>query len=305
LATPALLAVLWGVMVFAAAAVRISLAVFTSSASDGGNVLAADTLAVPAGLTATGGTNIVLSWTATASTYAAGYHVLRGTATGGPYSQIAQVTPRSTVTYADSPSAGTYYYVVRAYFQNWESANSNEATAGVSANTGYLPCTANAPQAGGNADGYEVSPANACALDGLFAQDVNSGTSTSTSCTAPGKDKHRFYNYGFAIPASSVIDGIQVRLDARIAGTGTVPKLCVQLSWNGGANWTAAKSTATLTNTETTYILGATNDTWGRAWTVSQFSNANFRLRVIDVDNTTTQTFQLDFVAVQVTYTPP
>ena len=107
-----------------------------STASCGANTFNTDTLAAPTGPSATGGANVALSWTATTSTYASGYHVLRGTVSGGPYSQIAQVTPRTTTTYTDSASSGTYYYVVRTYYQNWESANSSEASATVRSTCG-------------------------------------------------------------------------------------------------------------------------------------------------------------------------
>src|SRR5438309_7272564 len=120
-----------------------------STASCGANTFNTDTLAAPTGPSATGGTSIVLNWTATTSTYASGYHVLRGTASGGPYSQIAQVTPRSTVTYTDTPAAGTYYYVVRAYYQNWESANSSQASATVTS------CPSTRPSGIEFIDGFE------------------------------------------------------------------------------------------------------------------------------------------------------
>jgi hypothetical protein len=126
LTTPALLLVLWAVMVFTAVSLRVSLAVFTSSASNIGSALATDTLAPPTGLTASGGASIDLTWTATTTTYASGYHILRGTAAGGPYTEIAQLTPRTAVSLHDNPAPGTYYYVVRAYLQNWESVDSNE-----------------------------------------------------------------------------------------------------------------------------------------------------------------------------------
>jgi PKD repeat protein len=58
----------------------------------------------------------------------------------------------------------------------------------------------------------------------------------TTSCTGSGKDKHLFYNYAFSIPAVAMINGIEVRLDAKVDSTLASPKLCVQLSWNGGAN---------------------------------------------------------------------
>jgi hypothetical protein len=111
--------------------VPIALAIFTEAPSVGGNAFSSDSLNAPTALGATGGASIDLSWTATTDTYATGHRVYRGTASGGPYSQIAEITPRTTVTYNDVPAAGTYYYVVRAYYQSWESVNSNEASATV------------------------------------------------------------------------------------------------------------------------------------------------------------------------------
>ncbi len=88
-----------------------------------GATLGADTLSPPTWLSATRWRDVSLSWTATTKTWAAGYHVYRATALAGPYSQIATVTPRTTVTYVDSPADGTYYYTVRAYLQSWESVD--------------------------------------------------------------------------------------------------------------------------------------------------------------------------------------
>jgi len=81
----------------------------------------------PAGLTAAAGNQQVsLSWTG--STGATSYHVKRGTATGGPYTQIG--APAGT-SYIDSSVAnGTmYYYVVSALNSYGESANSTEENA--------------------------------------------------------------------------------------------------------------------------------------------------------------------------------
>ena len=71
-----------------------------------------------------------LSWTATTSTFADGYQVFRGTASGGPYSSIGTVSGRTTVTYVDSTAAfsTTYYYVVQAKYNQWRSANSNQGS---------------------------------------------------------------------------------------------------------------------------------------------------------------------------------
>jgi hypothetical protein len=159
----------------------------------------------------------------------------------------------------------------------------------------------NAPQSGGDGNGYEVIPGNAYANDGVFALDNNSGTNSNTSCTNAGKDKHVFYTFNLAIPGT-MIDGMEVRLDAKADATVGSPKLCLQLSWDGGVTWTSAKSTPTLTTREATYVLGSGVDKWGRSWTTSNLSNANFRLRVIDVAGNTSRDFSLDWVALRVTY---
>lgn len=168
-------------------------------------------------------------------------------------------------------------------------------------NTGFLNPSANAAQTGGDGNGYQTSPSNAYFDDGLFAVDTNSGNGSSSSCTGSTKDKHRYYNYGINIPGSTIL-GIEVRLDARVDSASSSPKLCVQLSWNGGSSWTSAKQTPNLTTTEQSYLLGGPADTWGRAWTLSQLSNANFRVRVTDVSTSTSRDFSLDWVTVRITY---
>lgn len=296
-------------LLLAAAAVALAapaLALFTRAGSNGSNAFSTSTLAAPTVLAATTSTSVTLTWTATSSTYATGYNVYRATSSGGPYTNIAQVTPRTTTTYVDSLSPARYFYMVRAYFQNWESANSNEAATGVW-NTGYLDCSANAPvtSSSGDNNGFETTPGNACADGGGDASDANSGTGPSGSCTNASKDRHLFYNYGISIPSGSTINGIEVRLDAWVSSTTSNPFMCVDLSWDGGTSWTAAKTTSTLTTTEASYTLGAASDTWGRTWSSGDFSSANFRVRVTDVASSTARTFNLDWVPVRLSFTPP
>jgi hypothetical protein len=153
----------------------------------------------------------------------------------------------------------------------------------------------------GDNNGFETTPNNASALDGLFAVDANSGTTTSTSCADAGKDRHDFFNYNVSLPAGASIGGIEVRLDAKVNSAANAPKMCVQLSWDGGATWTAAKSTPTLTTATATYVLGGPTDVWGRTWTAGDLSNANFRIRVTNVAGSTARTFSLDWIALRVT----
>jgi predicted outer membrane repeat protein len=178
-------------------------------------------------------------------------------------------------------------------------------TPGGLSSTGFLAPSidsAETTKAGDN-NGYEVNPGNAYIADGLVATDANSGTSTETSCTSPRKDKHRYYDYNFNIPAMTALEGIEVRLTGSTTTTAGTPKICIQLSWNRGDSWTTPQSIP-LTMVNSTYVLGSPTDTWGRTWTLSDFSNTNFLVRVIDVAGSTASTFSLDAIAVNLTYQP-
>jgi hypothetical protein len=177
-----------------------------------------------------------------------------------------------------------------------------EANVWPSSNSGYLSCTANAAvtSSAGDNNGFETTPANACADGGGNAVDTNSGTGTSTTCSNTSKDKHNFYDYNIPGIGASPVFGIQVRLDARVDAASGTRRMCVQLSWDGGANWTATQQTGNLTTAEQTYTLGGSTNTWGRTWSAADLTNANFRVRVIDVSDSTSRDFTLDWVAVSV-----
>jgi hypothetical protein len=81
----------------------------------------------PTGFMATAGNQqIVLNWNA--SSGATGYHVKRGTVSGGPYTQVAAPTGTSD-TDTGLTNGTTYYYVVSAVNSAGESANSSQASA--------------------------------------------------------------------------------------------------------------------------------------------------------------------------------
>ncbi|HKZ50371.1 MAG TPA: hypothetical protein VJ256_01240, partial [Dehalococcoidia bacterium] len=108
--------------------------------------------------------------------------------------------------------------------------------------------------------------------------------------------------YSFSLPGGVTVKGIEVRLDAKVDSTSGSPKMCVQLSWDAGISWTTAKLTPRLGRTEATYTLGGATDTWGRSWSLGDFDNANFRLRIINVASSTARDFSLDWVAVRISY---
>lgn len=85
------------------------------------------------------GDAIVVSWTATTSTWADGYEIARSTTAGGPYSVVGTAVGQGTTTFTQLALAfsTTYYYVVRATKNSWRSAD----TAQVSLTTRSTLCT--------------------------------------------------------------------------------------------------------------------------------------------------------------------
>ncbi len=96
---------------------------------------------IPAGLTASAGNaQASLTWSATSG--ATSYHVKRGTANGGPYTQIA--APTSAAYIDKSVTNGTtYYYVVSALNSTGESANSTQVVATPAGSSAPPPATGN------------------------------------------------------------------------------------------------------------------------------------------------------------------
>lgn len=197
----------------------------------------------------------------------------------------------------DADTSGEFADPVNKIYKYWTYFNSTIYNA---SDTGMQNPTAQAADSGGDGNGFESNPTRAYSANNSVAQDVNSGNGTGTSCTGSDKDKHRYYNYNLSVNTGSTIQGVEIRLDARVDSSTGSPQQCVQLSWDGGTSWTTAKTTTTLTTGTTTYTLGGATDTWGRSWSDTDFSNANFRVRVINVASNTSRDFSLDYVGARV-----
>ena len=172
-------------------------------------------------------------------------------------------------------------------------ANTFTTDACFSGNTGLRSPTAEAADTGGDGNGFEVSPTNAFADGGGYADNIDGGD-----------DRHRYYNYGVSVSSGCAIKGIEVRLDAWKATGGSDAALSVELSWDGGTSWTTPQATSDLGTTEATFTLGGATDTWGRTWSAGELSNANFRVRITSVSTDAGQDFELDWAPVTVYYGP-
>jgi hypothetical protein len=106
-----------------------------------------------------------------------------------------------------------------------------------------------------------------------------------------------YHTLTFNVPAGDTITGIAVKLEASASQAGGT--FGVELSWDGGSTVTTnGKATPALTTSDAVYTLGGSSDTWGRSWSASEFSNANFRARV--TGNPSNNTVRLDALQVRV-----
>lgn len=110
--------------------------------------------------------------------------------------------------------------------------------------------------------------------------------------------KQDYYNFAFGVPTGATPVGIEVKLEAKyVISQGQIG---CELSWDGGANYTGSgKNTGPLTGSDVIYTLGGAADLWGRAWADTEFSDANFRVRV----NADAVWCLIDHIQVRVYYT--
>ena len=204
----------------------------------------------------------------------------------------ATATPTATAT--DSPTpAPSATATATATATDSPTPTATPTPACVAGDTGLLNPSAQAADTGGNGDGFEVTPTYAFADDTFYALNVN----------GPG-DRHRYYNYSISIPSGCSIKAIEVRLDWRLDSTAGTSSMSVELSWDGDASWTAAKTDTVESDTEHTTVLGSSTDTWGRSWTAEDLSDANFRVRLTSNSDQSSTDFYLDWVPVRVYYGP-
>ena len=128
---------------------------------------------------------------------------------------------------------------------------------------------------------------------GANAYDKQDGTYATTNVANASTS---YTDYGYSVPGSNTITGIEVKLE--ISGTTAAGDIDVDLSWDGGSTWTTTKATPSLTTTDTVVTVGGPADTWGRTWSASDFSNANFRVRL--TGQPSSNTVQVDAIQVRV-----
>ena len=76
--------------------------------------------------------------------------------------------------------------------------------------------------------------------------------------------------------------------------------MCSSDLTDGGATWTAGRTSGTLSTTSATLTVGAATDLWGRSWLPVDL--ASLRVRVTDLGGSTSLSYYLDAISVTATY---
>jgi hypothetical protein len=212
-----------------------------------------------------------------------------------------------------SPAAGSLGKGLVGYW-SFDGADVTHIASSVAGSTGAATPGSNAAVAGrGDGNGFQTTTGSGdlASIDGAGRTDTDSGTGVATDgCgTFPQNeaDYHYFTDFNLSVPAGATISGITVTTSASVdIDTGT-NRLCVALSPDAGVSTTTAKDTGDIqSGSVTTDTLGSSSDTWGRTWSASEFSDANFRVYIMpDSSGNANRDYFLDQVTVDVAYTVP
>jgi hypothetical protein len=121
-----------------------------------------------------------------------------------------------------------------------------------------------------------INPSNAKSSDDNYAD---------FDCPADGEDSQYLTatNFGFSVPTSSIIDGIEVSIERKLdttngAVTGNVRDDVVKL-YNANGNLIGNNKADTVTNwptSDTTVTYGGASDLWGATWSASDINDSDF-----------------------------
>ncbi|MCZ6734152.1 MAG: DUF4347 domain-containing protein, partial [Gammaproteobacteria bacterium] len=144
------------------------------------------------------------------------------------------------------------------------------------------------PSATGDDYSQWTNPGNVFASDDSRAREDRNG------------QQQDWYDFGLGVPGGATITGIEVKVEAQdpdFSGNG----IDIELSWDGGASYTSTGyGTATLNmGSDVVYTYGGPSDTWGRTWSGTELSDANFRLRLTKTGTDFTSS-EVDHIQVRV-----
>lgn len=144
---------------------------------------------------------------------------------------------------------GNSTHVITGAVSSIQHRRNNKGGGGGSANIGEPAPAGVGIVSGGENTGGEVIGSDpdfvvATSNSGLWNSGANAYDGTDgTYATTSSATTQSYLNHGFGVPSNNIISGIIVKLE--ISGTTLAGTVDVELSWNGGTNWTNVKTMPT------------------------------------------------------------
>ena len=145
------------------------------------------------------------------------------------------------------------------------------------------------------------SPASNGVLWNNWSNGANAYVDDLNYATAEGTKTNDYGTFTFGLPAGAIIRGIEFYLKGfkEQVGDTTFP---VYLSWNLGANMTAAKNIVVSgNNIEAANTVGGATDRWGYEWTVAETLNGVFWVG-IDTNGAIGDDFDINHIQMKIYY---
>ena len=150
-----------------------------------------------------------------------------------------------------------------------------------------------------------LAPDNTTAPDGWTGgANATDNSDDGVYATATGDNVDQGYrDFGFAVPAGSIIDGITVKANA-FSSDSNGCQLSVRLSWNGGSNFSGYKTVSLTGDAAAILTFGSASDTWSHTWDPTELTNTTFRLQVRNEDpgSACAGTTSLDWITASLTF---
>jgi len=138
-----------------------------------------------------------------------------------------------------------------------------------------------------------------------FTNPTNAYSSDDTYATATtNAEAQDWYNYTFGLAGTETIVGIEMTMEDKDNNTGDSVKYNPEISPDGGTTYVQGTNWQRVSSTiEGTRTAGGAAQLWGRVWSASDFTNANFRSRITIADMRNATLYSLDHIQVKVYYT--
>jgi len=139
---------------------------------------------------------------------------------------------------------------------------------------------------------------NASADTGSWTNGENAYSSNNQYAETGGQGTHDYYNYDISL--SGTINKVEVGGEYYTSGDDIV---AISVSWNGGSGWSSEQQLSGKSSDDDT--VEWKDFTSATDWDVDKLNNNNFRVRVKHIKSGKTDTVYLDWIPVNISYTPP